>query len=30
MLEEFNKTADDFLEKLNILETLIEKIYGRK
>ena len=30
MLEEFNKTADDFLEKLNLLEKLIEKIYGRK
>ena len=29
MLEEFNKTADDFLEKLNLLEILIEKIYGR-
>jgi hypothetical protein len=28
MLEEFNKTADDFLEKLNLLEILIEKIYG--
>ena len=30
MLEEFNKPADDFLEKLNLLEKLIEKIYGRK
>ena len=29
MLEEFNKIANDFLEKLNLLEILIEKIYGR-
>jgi hypothetical protein len=30
MLEEFNKIADNFLDKLDLLEILIEKIYGRK
>jgi hypothetical protein len=29
MLEEFNKIADNFLDKLDLLEILIEKIYGR-
>ena len=30
MLEEFNKITNDFLDKLDLLEILIEKIYGRK
>lgn len=30
MLEEFNKVADDFLAKLNILEAIIKKQYERK
>lgn len=30
MLEEFNKVADDFLSKLNILEEIIKKQYEGK
>jgi hypothetical protein len=30
MLEEFNKVADDFLLKLDILETLIKNCYEGK
>lgn len=30
MLEEFNKTADDFLIKLDILEAIIRKQYEGK
>lgn len=30
MLDEFNNCADNFLKNLDLLEVLIEKLYGER